>query len=115
MVSSPPGCRSALAVLLCLLPMSGCSGERSTGAPGLVTIGTIGPGTSRARGACLATCAGDQVCNPATGFCEPDPCGTGCQVGQHCDISRPVPRCADDRPAAVDGRPEHEPMGKAIP
>jgi hypothetical protein len=93
----------ALGVILCLA--LGCSGDKAAGAAGLVAVGLIGSGISRAQGGCLALCIGTDVCNTATGFCERNPCGTGCGAGKHCDIWGPVPRCADDSPADIVGRP----------
>jgi hypothetical protein len=98
--------REASLLLLFVLPgLDACSGDKAAGAAGLVAIGAIGSGISRASGGCLAICAGDQVCNTATGFCERNACGTSCGPGLHCDIWGPVPRCVEDPSADLVSRP----------
>jgi hypothetical protein len=95
----------SLLLLLAVPGLNGCSSDKAAGAAGLVAIGMIGSGISRASGDCLAICAGDQLCNTATGFCERNACGTSCGTGLHCDIWGPVPRCAEDVPADLVARP----------
>lgn len=94
-----------LLLLLAAPGVNGCSSDKAAGAAGLVAIGMIGSGISRASGGCLAICAGDQVCNTATGFCERNACGISCGPGLHCDIWGPVPRCVEDPPADLVARP----------
>ena len=44
---------------------------------------------------CAADCAADEICNPATGVCDPNPCdGEHCGVGKACDPS--TGDCIDD-------------------
>jgi hypothetical protein len=101
----PWPCLSSLLLLLALSGLEACSGDKAAGAAGLVAVGMIGSGVSRATGGCLALCAGDQVCNTATGFCEPNACGSSCGASVHCDIWGPVPRCVEDSPADLVARP----------
>ena len=71
--------------------------EGRDSAAALVAYGAAWSLASRAAGRCFAVCEGmNQVCNAETGFCEPNPCGSGCGTGRHCDIWGPVPRCVDD-------------------
>jgi len=96
--------RRLLASALALL-VSGC-GHNGGGAVALVVYGLLGSALSRASGGCFAVCAGNQVCNPETGFCESAPCGGGCDQSQRCDLRAPVPICVPDSdPADVFQEP----------
>jgi hypothetical protein len=85
-----------LAAVVCLV-LTACAGGKGGEAIALVAYGMIGSLVNRAAGGCYATCEGmNQICNPETGFCEPNACGGGCGDGRHCDVWGPVPRCVND-------------------
>jgi hypothetical protein len=72
----------------------GCGNSANTaGALGNVGIGLLASGISRAGGGCFATCTGTDVFDTSTGWCEPNPCGSGCGQGNRCDLSGSLPRC----------------------
>ena len=72
----------------------GCGSSANTaGALGNLGIGLLASGISRSGGGCFATCIGTDVCDTSTGWCEPNPCASGCGAGNQCDLSGSLPRC----------------------
>ena len=81
-------------VSLAALAAGGCGGKGGLAAAN-VGIGAIASGFIRASGGCYAMCVGRDICNPATGLCESNPC-EACSPIQHCESSGAMPRCVDN-------------------
>lgn len=83
--------------LLCLAVAAGCS---AAGANAVVNtaIGAAAAGARRANGECYTPCTPGNVCNPASGMCEPLPCRGECQLGESCEQTPTGDRCV---PAAA--------------
>jgi hypothetical protein len=101
-----------LPLLLCF--GLGCHSYNSTSAGAAVgglVYGVTGSLVSRASGGCYADCLAGDVCNPSTGWCEPNPCATTCGPGLRCDASGPVPHCvANEQPMADLRSPAPPPL-----
>ncbi len=91
--------------LLALLGLTVCGGGSKSGlAAANVGIGAIASGVSRASGGCYAICTGTDICNPQTGFCDPNPC-SACSTIQHCETTGALPRCVDNPlPTGLSGK-----------
>ncbi len=87
---------SRLARPLALVVLCACksSAPYTVPAAAINTAAALGASAlQRSAGGCYATCTPGTACNPRTGYCEPLPCGGGCQAWEVCVETDAASRC----------------------
>jgi hypothetical protein len=94
----------SLATLVALAALCACKSSAPYTVPAAAINTALAAGASvaqRSAGGCYSTCTHGTVCNPRTGFCDPLPCGGGCQAWELCVETEAAWRCVSGTAAIV--------------